>query len=133
MKKISIVLQSFLFAFILVGYGCTENQDEQTLLEEATGVSKSSVITIEPSEFEDRFGWYVGFLPKDKEYHVVYNSSSKLFELYEDQYDILTTTVVCQGDGVSFVNCVRIYLDENPGVCLCICNDSDGYEATTGC
>ena len=132
-KRFSFVW-AILLSLVVVGFtGCSDDVDNSATLMEATGIQKSGIITIEPENFIDEFGWYVGFLGNKKEYHVLYNNVTDLFELVEDDLGPLNTTIVCQGDGIGFVRCVRDWLISNPSGCLCICHDNDGYEATDGC
>lgn len=132
MRNVTILLFSITFIGLS---GCTDDNDSgSSTLMKAAGMEKSAVIEIRPENFIDEFGWYVGFLDKKKEYNVLYNRNSKLFELNEDLIGTPSISVVCSGDGVSFIRCVRDWLIANPSKCLCICKDDDGYEATDdGC
>jgi len=131
MRSVTVLLVSI----ALIGLpGCTDNNETgSSTLMKAAGMEKSAVIEIKPENFIDEFGWYVGFLDNTTEYNVLYNRNSNLFEVTEDVIGTPSVSVVCSGDGIGFVRCVRDWLIANPSKCLCICSDNDGYEATDGC
>lgn len=91
-------------------------------------------VTFPMDKFEETFGWYIGFMNSGDVYRIIYDAKTELCTLEEiDDHPNPSETVVCSGNGIGFIRCVKDWLDNNVGDCLCISSDGHNYEANDDC
>lgn len=131
--------------FILLMTGmisCTKSAEKQSSAEVETPKStfqtdhskELTSVQFSMDEFEEDFGWHIGFMNRGDVYSLIYDSNTHLLTLTDigDDHDPLET-MVCSGSGLSFVKSVQNWCEDHIGDCLCITYDGSSYAADDAC